>query len=90
MRDYGDDEIRRYVATGSPYDKAGAYAIQDDVFRPVSRLQGCYTNVVGLPVCEVVTLLEQVGAPATLRPDWRPPAQCDPCPLRNVEEGAMP
>ena len=46
-----DDEIRAYVASGSPLDKAGAYGIQDDfgaVF--VSHIDGCYYNIVGLPV----------------------------------------
>ena len=90
MRNYGDDEVQRYVATETPYDKAGAYAIQDDAFRPVQKHEGCYTNVVGLPLCEVVTLLEKIGAPAPLRPDWRPPAECGPCPLRPAEEAPTP
>ena len=52
------DEIRRYVATGSPMDKAGAYGIQDDygaVF--VRRIDGDYYNVVGLPLHRLYTLL---------------------------------
>lgn len=53
MRDYADDEIERYVASGRPLDKAGAYGIQDGGFQPVARIEGCYTNVVGLPLCEV-------------------------------------
>jgi septum formation protein len=53
MRAYGDDEIERYVASGRPLDKAGAYGIQDGGFQPVARIEGCYTNVVGLPLCEV-------------------------------------
>ena len=53
MRAYGADEINRYVRSGVPFDRAGAYGIQDVDFRPVERIEGCYTNVVGLPLCEV-------------------------------------
>lgn len=53
MRAYADDEIKQYVASGRPLDKAGAYGIQDGGFRPVAQIEGCYTNVVGLPLCEV-------------------------------------
>ncbi len=51
FRDLGDDEIDAYVGSGSPLDKAGAYGIQDDfgaVF--VSHINGCYYNIVGLPL----------------------------------------
>jgi septum formation protein len=50
MRDYADAEIEAYVAGGDPLDKAGAYAIQHADFRPVARIQGCFTGVVGLPL----------------------------------------
>ena len=63
MRAYGDDEIERYVASGRPLDKAGAYGIQDTDFRPVERIEGCYTNVVGLPLCEVRRVLTGHEAP---------------------------
>jgi septum formation protein len=53
MRTYGDDEIERYIASRRPLDKAGAYGIQDGELQPVERIEGCYTNVVGLPLCEV-------------------------------------
>jgi len=61
VRDYGDAEIDAYVARGEPFDKAGGYAIQDEEFRPVERLDGCYLNVVGLPLCAVVTGLAALG-----------------------------
>lgn len=61
MRDYSDDEVQAYVATGDPMDKAGAYAIQNAVFNPVAKIMGCYTNVIGLPVCHLYRLLQQVG-----------------------------
>lgn len=61
MRDYSDAEIDAYIATGDPFDKAGSYAIQHPVFKPVARLDGCYTNVVGLPMCTLQTLLAGIG-----------------------------
>ena len=62
MRGYGDDEIATYIGRGEPFDKAGGYAIQDATFRPVERLEGCYLNVVGLPLCAVARGLETLGA----------------------------
>jgi predicted house-cleaning NTP pyrophosphatase (Maf/HAM1 superfamily) len=61
MRPYSDDEVESYIARGEPFDKAGAYAVQDDLFRPVQRLEGCYLNVVGLPLCAVARGLETLG-----------------------------
>lgn len=61
MRDYTDEEIEAYIATGDPFDKAGSYAIQHPEFRPVAALKGSFTNVVGLPVDEVRAALVQVG-----------------------------
>lgn len=61
MRNYSDEEIAAYVATGDPLDKAGAYAIQYAGFRPVERIIGCYANVMGLPLCHLYCVLRQVG-----------------------------
>jgi septum formation protein len=61
MRAYAVQEMRAYIASGDPYDKAGGYAIQHPVFRPVQSMEGCFTNVVGLPMCHVHSLLEGVG-----------------------------
>ena len=61
MRGYSDDELERYVASGRPLDKAGAYAIQDPEFRPVARIVGCYPNVVGLPLCATRAALAAAG-----------------------------
>ena len=55
------DEIDWYIATGEPFDKAGAYAIQGVGSFIVKKINGSYTNVVGLPVCEVVEFLIQKG-----------------------------
>lgn len=57
-----EDEISGYVATGCPLDKAGGYAIQGGAAYMVVRIDGSYTNVVGLPLCEVVEALRELGA----------------------------
>jgi nucleoside triphosphate pyrophosphatase len=63
MRWYSDDEIIGYIQTGDPLDKAGAYAIQHSLFNPVKSIEGCFANVVGLPLCQASHLLSQVGFP---------------------------
>jgi MAF protein len=83
MRNYSRSEMAAYIASGEPMDKAGAYGIQDETFHPTRKVGGCYLNVVGLPLCEVVELLEVLGTPVSLKPDWRVPAQCGDCPLRE-------
>lgn len=57
MRDFSETEIEAYIASGDPLDKAGAYAIQNEAFRPVARIQGSYSNVVGLPLDELQSAL---------------------------------
>ena len=66
-RPFSDDEIEAYVASGEPFDKAGGYAVQDKSFRPVRRADGCYLNIVGLPLCAVIELLQRLGATPELR-----------------------
>ncbi len=61
MRPYTDAEIAAYVASGDPLDKAGAYAIQHPGFHPVAALQGCYANVMGLPLCHLTRCLRALG-----------------------------
>jgi len=61
MRGYSDDEIAAYVASGDPLDKAGAYAIQYRCFAPVSRFEGCYASIMGLPLGHLAQALTAVG-----------------------------
>jgi septum formation protein len=61
MGEYGEKEIDAYLVTGEPYDKAGAYAIQGAGGRLIARVEGCYTNVVGLPLQTTRRLLEAWG-----------------------------
>ena len=61
MRDYSEEEVERYVRSEAPLDKAGAYGIQDESFHPVDRIEGCYLNVVGLPLCAVARGLRALG-----------------------------
>jgi septum formation protein len=62
MCEISDAEIRDYVATGEPMDKAGGYAIQGIASRWIPRIAGDYSNVVGLPVALVYKMLREVGA----------------------------
>ena len=61
MNTLSDEEIRAYVATGEPMDKAGAYAIQGLASRWIPRIEGDYSNVVGLPIALVYRMLKEVG-----------------------------
>lgn len=61
MRYYTDVEIREYVDSGDPLDKAGAYAIQHPGFAPAPELSGCFAAVVGLPLCHVARALIKTG-----------------------------
>ncbi len=61
-----DHEITQYIASGEPLDKAGAYAIQGYAARWIPRIEGCYFNVVGLPIARVVALLNEVSAVPSL------------------------
>ncbi|MBS1839658.1 MAG: septum formation inhibitor Maf [Acidobacteria bacterium] len=56
-----EEEIIRYLASGEPFDKAGAYAIQGRAGRYISRIEGCYYNVVGLPLSRLCVALADLG-----------------------------
>ena len=79
MRDYDADEIAAYVESGSPLDKAGAYGIQDTSFMPAVSIEGCYLNVVGLPMCLASNLMTRALVfDDSARPD---------CPNHNMLPG---
>lgn len=85
MRNYGDEELNRYVASGDPLDKAGAYAIQYQDFRPVAGFDGCYTNVMGLPLCHLYRILYDWGLVVPVHP-----LECCPYHLENGCSWAEP
>lgn len=64
-----DTEITQYIASGEPLDKAGAYAIQGYAARWIPRIEGCYFNVVGLPIARTIALLAEA---ATASHDSKP------------------
>jgi septum formation protein len=84
FRPLSDDEIAAYLATGEPRDKAGAYAIQGLGGQFVTGVNGCYMNVVGLPLCETARMLTAAGLP--IAPDWPGCRLADgkPCPRTEV------
>lgn len=61
MRDYTDDEMQAYIESGDPMDKAGAYAIQSQLFHPVETFTHCYASVMGLPLCHLYRSLTRMG-----------------------------
>lgn len=85
MREYSDEELQAYVATGDPLDKAGAYAIQHAEFHPVARMDGCFASVMGLPVCHVILQMRRMD----LQPDTDFFTGCETlleynCPVSNA------
>jgi len=75
FRELSEGEIQAYIASGEPMDKAGAYAIQGRGAALASRIEGCYYNVVGLPLARLVEMLLQMG----LAP-WGWECRQAPCP----------
>ena len=63
FRDLSDGEIRAYIATGDPMDKAGSFGVQGGAALFVTRLEGDFYNVMGLPVCRLALILRQFGLP---------------------------
>ena len=80
MRRFSEEELEGYVATGEPLDKAGAYALQGLGGRLVARVEGCVTNVVGLPLCQVRRGLLSAGLELLPYPKE---GYCAYCPLNE-------
>ena len=59
FREISPDEIEKYIATGEPMDKAGAYGIQDTAGIFVEQIEGDFFNIVGLPVCKLAKILKE-------------------------------
>jgi MAF protein len=83
MRGYSDTEIEASIQRGDPFDKAGAYAIQDSVLVPVAAYQGCYCNVVGLPLWTTLRLLLEAGLAVDASRSSMP-AACEGCPAAKM------
>jgi septum formation protein len=61
VRHMTDEEITRYIKTSEPMGKAGSYAVQGKGGYMVKEIKGSYTNVVGLPICEIAEALLSLG-----------------------------
>ncbi|MDA0263497.1 MAG: 23S rRNA (uracil(1939)-C(5))-methyltransferase RlmD [Chloroflexi bacterium] len=88
LRHITDQEIEASIASGVPRDKAGAYAVQDTELRPAADWQGCYNNIVGLPVCRLLKMLRELGHP--LPEGWTAPDDIicgEDCEINNDEPG---
>ena len=91
LRYLTDQEIDASIASGVPRDKAGAYAVQDTDLRPAADWEGCYNNIVGLPICRLLEMLQELGY--QLPDGWTVPdavACGDDCPtvFGQLQEGS--
>ena len=91
LRYLTDQEIDASIASGVPRDKAGAYAVQDTDLRPAADWEGCYNNIVGLPICRLLEMLQELGY--QLPDGWTVPdavACGDDCPTvsAQLQEGS--
>jgi MAF protein len=82
MRSYSGADIEASISRGDPFDKAGGYAIQDEVLRPVASYEGCYCNVVGLSLWTAIELLAKAGVGMSPMGVGQLLPQCAECPLR--------
>jgi septum formation protein len=81
MREYSEAEIAETIERGTPFDKAGGYAIQDAYFEPVASYDGCYCNVIGLSLWATVEAMRKAEEKIDMAAvDYLP--QCADCPLR--------
>ena len=86
LRNFSDQDMEAYVLSGAPLDKAGGYGVQDQALNPAESWHGCYSNIVGLPLCLAGQLLERLGCDTTYWKTSPAPGECGPsCP--NNGEG---
>ena len=86
LRDLSDAEIAASIDSGAPFDKAGAYAVQDRELRPAQSWEGCYSNIVGLPLCRLSEMLASLGFLLPPRDAMRVPGGCTlDCPFMPGE-----
>jgi 23S rRNA (uracil1939-C5)-methyltransferase len=78
LREFSDEEIETSIASGTPKDKAGAYAVQDTELRPASHWEGCYNNIVGLPLCRLLEMLSELGCQLPSQADPPNSVMCGP------------
>ena len=86
LRYLTDQEIDASIASGVPRDKAGAYAVQDTDLRPAADWEGCYNNIVGLPICRLLEMLQELGY--QLPDSWTVPVAVacgDDCPTVSAQ-----
>ena len=81
MRCYTHEEINEYIKTNEPFDKAGGYAIQDKTFNPVKSIEGCYLNIVGLPLCKTMENFAKLNIEVNIKKNYHTPPECKDCPL---------
>ena len=82
MRAYTDADVEASIAAGTPFDKAGGYGVQDPHLRPVERWEGCYCNVMGLPLWTAADLLDRAGIACNT---GQLPGQCATCDHRHAQ-----
>ncbi len=87
MADYPPAVLQSYVESGEPMDKAGAYAIQGIGGQLVRSIAGCYSNVVGFPLCEVSRMLKRLGIEFTGSNPVCVLPSGEPCPLLGLDDG---
>ena len=92
MRPFSDANLDEYIDTGEPLDKAGGYGIQRGTRKLIAGFDGCFTNVVGLPVCEVVAMLAAQGVTIPSSPPYCRLPDGTVCPReeRMAHEGILP
>ena len=89
LRTLSESEIDASIRSGVPFDKAGAYAVQDQELRPAEWWKGCYSNIVGLPLCRLLEMLRALGYSTPDPKTLHAPAGCTvACPF--IPENQQP